>query len=207
LDSFYVDLESLAVIDSSIAPLVAMQCPVDIRRYLPLIAQLAFEYWRKLPPDIQYWLDVEDVVQEGCACAIRACRGWTPERGRPITLIHTAVANMLKNKMLEHFYAQKRRAAGLVSIDAYTATGRTLDIPMEARCERETQAKKSVERLLEFASDETRRFIAETLLSPDFKDLKRYGHTFLKKAVAEIRALSARHQITCADVRLVVSMK
>jgi len=183
---------------------VQLRVRIDLQRYFPMIAQIAFSFWQKLPPEYQSWIDVDDLIEDSCLCAMRACEKWNPKRGAPITLIHVAVSNMLRNDVLGKFFTKKRYAP-VVPVDELLENG--VEPAIAASYDVKLAAREAIEMLLAIASDDCRKFLADTLFSPSFRDLRQYSADFVSRVISEVVSLARTVGVSDEDFRMVIAEK
>jgi hypothetical protein len=68
-------------------------------------------------------------------------------------------------------------------------------------------AREAIEMLLSIASDDCRKFLADTLFSPSFRDLRQYSADFVSRVINEVVSLAEAVGISDEDFRLVIAEK
>lgn len=105
-----------------------------VENYRAMIAQHAWNAWRKLPIQTRAWVDIEDMIAAGVAFTMdRALRRFDPTRvGTFSTFLYHALQNFYKTHYLDHYYAQLRCDVKTVSISqlqqAYGEEGKVADV-------------------------------------------------------------------------------
>lgn len=95
---------------------------VDLKDYYPLVVMKAIQYWRKLPPRIQLWYAVEDLIQIGVIHFVtKTVKTYDPKKGKKLsTYLFTGLDQLYKAE-LEPYYTQKRFDKNTISIEAVKA--------------------------------------------------------------------------------------
>src|ERR1700688_21232 len=92
-----------------------MNCP-KLESYLPMIAQKAFQAWRRLPAQYKVWLDVDDLIQEGVLFArYHVWPRYKPLFGKFTTYLYASLERFYYSIVHDKFY-QKRTAREIVPI-------------------------------------------------------------------------------------------
>ncbi len=163
-----------------------------VRENFGVIVKLALRHWQSLPPSATVFLSVEDMIGEVIAHVVQVYKRYDPERSRPDTFVWHVADNYCKT--LVQRYRNQKRFAPTISVEL-VQIGSTSDRV------RLLTAKDVVERVIEFSSTDTRRFL-HYLLQNSGRRCKSVKLT--APICQEIRSLAKRCGATSDDFRLVM---
>lgn len=87
-----------------------------IEKYGDLAKQLAWRYWRKLPPATKLWVDPEDLISEAYLWFVETMQTkYDPTKACGCTFVYHALNNMLMNFCIRH--QQRKRQGITLSLD------------------------------------------------------------------------------------------
>lgn len=159
---------------------------------LGIIAKLALEYWRFLPISVASYFTVDDLIGETVLHVVQVSKSYNDQRGKSSTFVWWAAKNHCR-EVLQRYSTQKRQAV-TCQID-------NLQISKPDNRIRVLVAKDAVERVIEFASDDARRFLA-VLLHPGGGQSKTVKLT--EPIRDEILKLARRNGVAEEDFRVVL---
>lgn len=159
---------------------------------LGIIAKLSLQYWRSLPISVASYFTVDDLISETVLHVVQVSKSFNDQRGKSSTFVWWAAQNHCR-EVLQRYSTQKRQAI-TCSIDS-------LQIARPDNHVRVLIAKDAVERIIEFASDDVRRFLA-VLLYPGGGRSKTVKLT--EPVRDEIRKLARQNGVTEEDFRIVL---
>lgn len=169
-----------------------MDCEKLISDNLGIIAKLALQHWRLLPISVASYFTVDDLIGETVLHVVQVSKFYNNQRGKSSTFVWWAAKNHCR-EVLQRYSTQKRQAV--------TCPIDNLQIAKPDGQIRVLMAKDAVERVIEFASDDVRRFLA-VLLHPGGGRSKTVKLT--EPVRNEIRKLSKRNGATEEDFRVVL---
>jgi hypothetical protein len=168
---------------------------VRVESYLRLVAQKAWETWRKLPPQHRAWMDVEDLIQDGVLFARKCAKYHNPKRTKFTTYLSASLDNFYRNKVATCFY-KKRNGCEVVPLDAVQSL-----LTHRDETENRVHAEECLEQLLSNASPVLREYLCRWLFSNERVN-GRGGKFHVAKS--ELLLLSKRLGFNDDDFRLLL---
>lgn len=158
--------------------------------YIRLIAKLANQHWRRLPPEYQQYIDVDDFIQEGIVHVIRKAHLYDHTQSKESTFLQVILTNFY-NGMVKRY----QHPSHYQPCDPLPDTIPCVDA---TRFERVAYAEVRVNRLLELASPGLRKFLARRFFGDGFQ-AGFMGTEKYDKIVLEFRRLVRITNVTVED--------
>lgn len=172
-----------------------------VDEHLGIITQIAVKYWKKLPPHMFRYYEVEDLISELALWVHYRMERYTPQKGKPSTYVTRVAENHCK-VMLTHHYAKKRRLQEMTYIDQ--EPWQIAVNNEDGLCARLLEANDAVELVISESSEELRLVLA--MLFPGARPPARLARVKVKPEVKdEFHRLIRKHGATYGDFYLLLS--
>lgn len=88
-----------------------LRCEAELEKIDALLWKKAWETWKRLPPNVQIWMDPDDLHMEAVIVALGCFESWRPSQAKFISYVFTSVDNRLNT--LISFWLRRKRQSGI----------------------------------------------------------------------------------------------
>lgn len=115
--------------------------------YRRMVSKMAWNVWRKLPPQTRVWLQVEDLIEDGMEWVVTVgIPKYRRDEASLCTFLYVGVGNYFKSEYLMKAYQRSRYEGRTVSLDSLDLIGvDDMRHPLESRVEALVDRKSQVD--------------------------------------------------------------
>ncbi len=130
---------------------MAKECVTDTlssaESYRRMVSKLAWNVWRKLPPQTRTWLQVEDLIQDGMEWVVTiGIPKYRRDEASLCTFLYVGIGNYFKTEYLMKLYHRKRYEGRTVSLEGLDLVGvDDVKYPLETRIDALVDRKSQVD--------------------------------------------------------------